>query len=535
MTDDALPRPRRALPPAEDAAPPAAPPAARGRRWVEPPDDLDFFAAPPPVPVLPSGAAGATPGRRFSADDLPDDWAPKPPRRSATSPSDLTSPASPPSPARDVAAGQAAPAIPEPATGLGVPLPGAGHEPPEDRPRWLVPAIAVALVVALIAIALLIVRPGSSASVAPRTLLAEPAEFAGLLAGTAWTPTDDAAPDETRGLRCVSPGAELRPATPLAGRTLRRTFTSAAGAPATVVQQLESYPDAAAARQGFAARLAQLGGCVGSPDRVLAGFAVTGLGEEAGAVRVAEQDAAARVHHLLVVRAGSYVTVVDAHADGADVAVDALARALQPSVARLCRAGGSGCAGPLAVTESDQPPAGVPPGFLTTGDLPRVTPGSGFWVGAQIQPLTLAGSGCEGVPLTAVPGATAAQHAFVLKDDPRSSPNFGLDELLYTFGGPAEASAFATALTTNLAACQQSKQESTVTPLGTLPAPAVGRLFTVDQRTSLDRVARSRIMVGVAGDRVVYLAANPTPQFDLSNEAWLDVLNRAVRRATQRT
>nr|NLI49047.1 hypothetical protein [Propionibacterium sp.] len=513
MTDDALPRPRRGLPPAEDA--PA--PGSRGRRWIEPPEDAESFAVPPPAPVLPSGSAGATPGRRFSADDLPDDWAPRPPRRSATSPSDLDTPASPPSPSdREAAAAPAVAATPAPA---------------EERPRWLVPAIAVALV----AMVLLIVRPGATASVSPQSLLAESADLAGLRAGTTWTPTDDAAPDETRGLRCVSPGAELRPVTPLAGRTLRRTFTSASGEPATVVQQLESYPDAATARQGFAARLAQVGGCAASPDRVLAGFTVTGLGEEAGAVRVVEQDAAARVHHLLVVRAGPHVTLVDAHADGADLPVDALARALQPSVGRLCQAGGATCAGPLAVAEADQPPAGVPAGFLTSGDLPRVTPGAGVWIGAQIEPLTLAGSGCEGVDLTAVPGATAAQHAFILKGDPNASPNFGLDEMLYTFTGPAEATAFAATLTARLTSCSADKPATEVAPKGALPAPAVGQLFTVSQRISLDKVALSRVMVGVTGPRVVYLAANPTPQFDLSDAAWLDVLDRALRRATQLT
>lgn len=512
MTDHEVPRPRRGIPPEEHAAPldgDAAPPSW-GRRFAD-----------PPAPVLPPVQAGATPGRRFSADDLSDDWAPAPPRRSATSPSGGASPASPLSPAVPA---PAAPALAAEATAA-VPAPA-----PRPRPRWLVPALVGVLAVALVAGWALVARPWAALSA--QALLAEPADLAGVSAGTAWTPTDDLAPDETRGLRCASPGAELRPVAPLTGRTARRTFTSTTGEPATVVQQVEAYADADAARQGYAARLAQLGGCAGTPDRVLAGFTVTGLGEEAGGVRVVEQDAAARPHHLLVVRAGTYVTLVDAHADATAPAAQALASALAPSVARLCRAGGAACTGTPAVADAE-PPAGVPAGFLTTGDLPRVTPGAGVWIGARIQPMTLAGSGCEGVDLTAVPGATAAQQAFVLKEDPAASANFGLDEVLYTFATPAEASAFATALTANLRGCQASRPAATVTEHGTLPAPAVGQLLNVDQRISLDKVARSRVLVGVAGPRVVYLAANPTPQFDLPDAAWLDVLGRALTRATQ--
>ncbi len=522
MTDHEVPRPRRGIPPEDLPAGPElepAPQVRRGRRFAD-----------PPAPVLPSAASGHTPGRRFSADDPPDDWAPEPPRRSATSPAGSPlSPAVPP-PAASSPVAAIEPAEPVAAVEPVVPVPTPAASGRRERPRWLLPALAGVLIVALVAGWVLVTRPW--AGNASPALLADAADLAGLRADTTWTPTDDLAPDETRGLRCASPGPEVRPASPLAGRTMRRTFTSLAGEPATVVQQVEAYADADAARQGYAARLAQLGGCAATPDRVLTGFTVTGLGEQAGAVRVVQQDAAARVHHLLVVRAGTFVTLVDAHADATALPVDAVATALAPSVARLCAAGGGACAGTPAVAEA-VPPAGVPAGFLTTGDLPLVTSGAGVWIGAQIEPLTLAGSGCEGVTLTAVPGASAAQHAFVLKEDPAASPNFGLDQVLYTFGSPGEASAFAGALAANLVACPAAKPAATVTPLAALPAPAEGRLYTVDQRISLDRVARSRVLVGVAGPRVVYLAANPTPTFDLADAAWLDVLGRALTRATQ--
>ena len=72
---DESPPPRRGLPPEDESPTPMAP----GRRWADAPADLDFFAVPPPAPVLPTGSGPSSPGRRFSADDLPDDWTPPPP------------------------------------------------------------------------------------------------------------------------------------------------------------------------------------------------------------------------------------------------------------------------------------------------------------------------------------------------------------------------------------------------------------------------------------------------------------------------
>ena len=53
--------------------------------------------------------------------------------------------------------------------------------------------------------------------------------------------------------------------------------------------------------------------------------------EEAMAIREKEQDAAAAVHHLLVVRAGTSVTIVDAHSGTTPPPLDAVASAWTPT------------------------------------------------------------------------------------------------------------------------------------------------------------------------------------------------------------
>ena len=55
---DESPPPRRGLPPEDESPTPMAP----GRRWADAPADLDFFAVPPPAPVLPTGSGPSSPG-----------------------------------------------------------------------------------------------------------------------------------------------------------------------------------------------------------------------------------------------------------------------------------------------------------------------------------------------------------------------------------------------------------------------------------------------------------------------------------------
>ncbi len=482
------------------------------------------------MPVLPTSERGASAGRRFSADELPDDWEAHAPRHSASSPASLhdspAEPTEPPIAQLDVAPDSTAAAV---------------RPAPSERPfhvRWFWPVVAIAVVAALVLAGTLIARfnkpavPGGVGT--PRSsLLSEPAELSALKPGTTWTATNDIAPDETKGLRCVQPSAQLK-TPPLEGSVVRRTFTASSGEDAGVVQQVETYTDAEAAKAAFTARSIQLGGCPGTPDLVNKGFTVAGLGDQSVAVQVTEQDAAARVHQLLVVRTGSTLLITDAQAGTTPLGMDALAASLVGTLQRLCGPSSGTCPTTPTVADADVPPAGEFPGSLAAGDLPRVTPGTGVWVDAEIKPMKLGGSGCEGVDLTAVTSATSAvQHAYLLTGDQGASANFGLDEIVYTFANEADAKAFSDGVIASVTDCPKQQATATVTPLGRLEAPASGQLFTVDQRKTIDKAARSRVMVASLGVHAVYLAANPTPEFDLKDEAWLAVLQRAIIRAKQ--
>lgn len=531
--------PRRGIP-AEDCDDEFDIETTAGRRWR-----YDFAEdetlVPPPVPVLPGAEPSGLLGRRFAIEDLPDDWEPPLPRHSATSPSHLrqspvsvASPTVVPPPAPVGASAEATPRV------EGLPSTRKAADGTAPRPRWVWGLLAGLVLLAIILTWFLVSRTGGSvvqtgtpmtpAASAQAGLLAAPSELAALREGTTWTSTDDLAPDETRGVVCIAPSSQLQaPPTTL----VRRTLTATTGDPATVVQQVEIYRSAEAARQSFAARVAQLGGCTGAPALLAKGFKLTGLGDEAVGIQATEQAEGPIQHLVTVVRTGSTILVSDAGQANNPLAMDAVAKAGVPSLGRLCGPAKGACPDTVGVQEADLP-AGNPSGWLTPGDLPRVTAGAGAWVDAAIQPMQIPGSACEDVDLAKVPDATSAsQRGFVLDQDPKAPLHFGLDETLYTFGSDAAAQAFATSVMDNVSGCSKRTGTATVAPLGKVEAPATGQLFTVDRRVNLNKAARFRVGVAAIGNRAMYFAANPDANFDLSDEQWLAVLQRAVVRLKQ--
>lgn len=538
MSDAETPLPRRGLPPSQGGS--AADPARRWADVVGPAVEGSPDQVPPPLPVLPSTSRGASAGRRFSADDLPDDWEPAAPRRSASSPTRFGMSPGETQTVPRVGAGRyvASPSETQMVTRIGHATRVAGPSPREPwLRRWLWPIVAVAVVTALVLAGFLLTRPPSAGQAVPSPTptvspFSEPAELDGVRAATTWAATTYASPDETRGIRCVRPSTELS-IPPVAGSVHRRSLSATSGEPATIVQQLETYQTAEAATRAFSERSIQLGSCAATPDHLAKGFVVTGLADQSVAAEAVVQDASGAVHRIMITRTGTTLLLVDATAQ-TPLLMDALARAVAPALTRLCGSTHGTCPTNPTVTPSSVPPPGDFPGSLATGDLFRVTPGAGSWVGAQIKPLKLVGSECEGVDLTAPAGVAAAQqHAYVLTDDPKASAHFGLDEVVYTFATDADAKAFTDTVVANVTNCAKTKQTASVTALAKVAGAASGQLFTVDQRKTVDTVARSRVVVAAQGVHAIYIAANPTSDYDLPDASWLAIAERALARTAQ--
>ncbi len=541
LPGDAAPEPgdietqvlRRVILPESPLSPasPASPPAS-GRVWTPSP-------VPPPRPVLPgSSTLPTSAGRRFSSDSPAEQ--PYAPRRSATSvaspPEDFFVPASRPT-GRTRFSADPAPLRAEPGTG------DPGPTAHRSGKRALVVLGGVAAITGLVIGGVSWLAPKSPAALTPPITTSSPsldpllgANDLGRLGTTAWV-TVAAAPGGGDGNPvCLPAAAETMPT---ADRTDRRVLTAENAGVDYVSHVVDSYPDRASAAQGYQQRMLQAGSCADTDALIVRSDTVTGLADHAFVTQIQVQGRTVENHTVLVSQTGRNLSMIDISATDPVPPEDVAAVATKP-LSRLC-GGGQGTCPTTPELVTSIPAAGQNPGWLIEADLPRITPGAGRWAASRPDSkLSIVGSQCEAVTLKKVEGVTAsAQRTLLLADDPAAPTVFGVDQVVYTFPDAKTAKDFADKIDDNVGDCSKSVPTATVAKGPSVKgegAEAIafsGKSFLVTQQTGTDNSVTYRVGVVRVAERVAYLLANPSTDFDFTDAQWKAILQRTGERVSQ--
>ena len=572
MSDTDPDQPRRAADDADERPDQARDDGSAPRSWVPTQEsgtdagagDVEVSTPiPPPAPTLPEPAQPVSAGRRFSAEDLPEDWRSAAPRRSAVS---VSSPPFPPAEAFGTASERlrhSDDTEPEPAAaGSGEPdavsevflAPEAAAAAPDPRRRalaWVAGIAAVAVVIGLIAWSVA-ARPSPTAAVpaAVETASSTPTasetpppalvdtqlivatELAKLRKGLSWTPQDatatTTAPLQPGCLELSSTGG----ASP--DTELKRLLTATKNG-GSLLQVVQSWPSAEAATAAREALIAQAGAC--ENGLLLSADRVTGLADSADALTLRTADGV--THTLLFVRTGRFLSILDAAAVKTDpFSAAALATAVVPSQRRQCGPAAGACPGSVKAVATT-PPLTETRGWLAWVDLSLPTAGSGKWTATDPLAPKLVGSQCEDLDLNKLSGTSTALHrTYLLTNDPKAPEGFGIDEAIYTFPKESSAAALAKQLDQNFAGCGKRTRTASVKEAAVTAAAANGKSLTatsylVTQRISDSKTVAFRVGLAVVGNRMVYLLANPSASFDFSEDAWRAIVGRATQRVTQ--
>lgn len=534
----------------DDAGSPASPdgpaqPVARS--WaptpVPPPKPV------PPRPVLPETTASlqASAGRRFSASAEPSEFAPAAPRRSATS---VSSPPlvefDPPLRAPVVVRPAATPA---PAAAAKPETPPVADEVAPAAPRRRSRGRALGVLAAVLVIAGGVAGSAwwlNPQGTTPTTPSTSPSPSAGLdplltptdlgrLGGTTWLVDSAAAPGSQTPV-CLPTGTD---AMPVADRTAPRVLTAANSPTGYVTHIVETYADPVAARQAYAARLVQAGTCADTEALIVSTRTVTGLANAAFASYIQVQAEKPEHHSLVVSQTGRNLSMIDV-VSAEPIDLEETAKVAAKPLARLCSGGEGVCPTTVSLTASI-PAAGEDPGWLIEADLPRITAGAGRWAATRPSPsLTILGSQCEAVSLVKVSDATSsAQRTLLLADDPSAPTGFGIDQVVYTFPSAKTAKSFGDKLGSNLADCADRVPTATVERGPTVKGEGAdgvafsGRSFLISQKTAEEDAVPFRVAVIRVGERISYLLANPSPDFDFTTNQWKAIMTRTAQRVSQ--
>lgn len=325
---------------------------------------------------------------------------------------------------------------------------------------------------------------------------------------------------------------------PLPASTKLRTLTSASANQLAALHQIDGYATSSDAAKAFALRKQALGSCGVVPSHIVRAWDVKGLGDEAVAVQIALQEKTLTYHTIVLNRTGTVVNVVDVAQDKKGVGAERVARAVRESTERECKPAEGTCPTGTEVTESAPPLAGLA-GWLVEADLPRITPGNGLWTTTPPVKEISATTGCENMTLATVDGPKKRrQRSYLLTQDSAAPKDFGVDEVVLTFGSKKQAATFVETLSDNINKCPSTvltakvpRAEKLDQDLGDVTMKGVA--YTVTQQTAPGKSRVFRVSTVVVGKKVLYLRATPTEKFDFTDEAWDALTRRAAERATQ--
>ncbi len=340
----------------------------------------------------------------------------------------------------------------------------------------------------------------------------------------------------TRRAACLGADpADINPIT-----AMQRTLGAAQPEGLALMHQIDVYASEEAAQQVYDSRVAGLTECNQVPALLIGASTVEGLGDQVTQVSVAFQNESTQYHTVLLVRSGRTLQLIDVSRTDSATAADPVVASSVRSLTEVCGLAGSTCPTTPVVTATP-PLAADPVGWLIPSDLPRITPGHGFW-NALSQPVdvTVRGSGCENMPLATEPGpSNRMQHTLVMTGDPAAPTGMGVDEVLFSFEDEQTATSFADRLAGNIASCADVAATATVAELeaasgtGVSETPVAARLFNISQQTADDAATYFQVAVVQAGTKVSYLLATVGQSYQFSEPQLAALGIRAGQRATQ--
>ncbi|OYO23988.1 hypothetical protein CGZ93_05655 [Enemella dayhoffiae] len=351
--------------------------------------------------------------------------------------------------------------------------------------------------------------------------------------------TEQGVNDSSPGAACIGPQPTGQPGPAI---TLLRQLKASGDDKTAALHRADAYASPEEAAQMFNFRSTEIGGCVGSPLYVEKGFQITGVGNQAVGVRLVLQDRVNEYHSIVLVRTGRVLNILDVVRMGQPADIDSMVKALSQAVNRQCGPAVGLCTAPsTSVNLTIPPPGGDQPGFLASGDIPRVTQGVGQWRGnAPGSRVTIQdGTNCEAIDFATVSGAsTRQQRTYLLRNDPAAPPEFGIDEIMLQMENPKSANELVDKISNNIKGCEQRTLTAKVQKQAPLLTPAQGTevkgaWYVVTQKLDQTRTQKYRVGIFSAGQKVIYLRANPSDTFDFSDEAWIGVNLRAGERSTQ--
>jgi hypothetical protein len=379
--------------------------------------------------------------------------------------------------------------------------------------------------------------PTRPASLVSKQMLLTGQQVAPLAPSQAWTVAGTSDNTEGSGINTMCQASQFADTQGLG--TWVRTFATSTER-RKLVQTVEISNSPGAAKRAYGTTLGWYAGCTVPRIQLVDAATVTGVGDEAIALRMRIPGEQPRSFVIGIARTGSLTTstVLETHGR-APAPTQLVVSTLATSVQNLCPSRVAGdCVGPVTIQPTLPHATAEPAGMLAIADLPAIADVMGAWAGTDPTAATinLAATTCDEADF-ARSGAQDPVTRTYLIPEANLPKRFGLSETLGEFATPRAARAFLTRIVDRMKACPDKELGSTVSHAVlrvNQPSGSSYALWRLENQVSKDeKVVPFWMGVAQVGRSVAQVNLTPVGKYDVDRPTFEALVVRARDRLAE--
>ncbi|VXC29436.1 RNA polymerase sigma factor [Aeromicrobium sp. 9AM] len=230
---------------------------------------------------------------------------------------------------------------------------------------------------------------------------------------------------------------------------------------------------------------------------------------------------------------GTVTSTLVHEADGASgPSIQAFARTLNDSVAKVCKDSGGECTDAITVRRTDPPPTSEAPSFLGIVDLPPIRNVDKVWAGASVSAKTNpAATQCDNAAFRGKDVTRAQARIYVLYQATTLPKQFGVAETVGRFSSPAKAKAFVASVTKRLDGCSDRNLSAKIDQHEEFKGTGYsGDVWRVGVEVTKGNRAYYRMSLIRRGADVAQVTFTPAGTYDITQKAFEAMATRAATR-----
>ncbi|MGA8986549.1 hypothetical protein [Aeromicrobium sp.] len=312
-----------------------------------------------------------------------------------------------------------------------------------------------------------------------------------------------------------------------------RTFTASGTTNERVAQAIEVSRSDAIASQAYERLVQWYSDCEHPRVQLVAAYTVQRPFGDFQILKLRSHRSPERTFTVGFSHSGTITSTLVHEADGTDgPTIQAFARTLDDSVAKVCKDSGGKCSDTIQVRRTDPPPTTDGPGFLGIVDLPPIGDIDKVWAAAPVSAKSNpASTQCDKADFSAGGADLSRARIYVLYQATKLPDQFGVAETVGRFPTAKAAKKFVKKVSRRLDSCAKDNLSAKIDQKSSVKGPQFsGKVWRVGLEINKGKRTYYRTALIRRGADVAQVTFTPAGSYDITQRAFSSLAERAATR-----